>query len=104
MTTKVLRSAAIKIKTPSKTVLPKTNTAQLICKLTIEAHQQTHVSLGTFTERRPLRGFSIHLKPDPEPDSIIAQTTRLDSEGEYELILHIANYGNQVTNAEVWPL
>lgn len=106
MTTRVLRSKTPKTeKSSKKTVLPhKTNTAQPICKLIVEAHQQPHVSLGNFAQNHPPRGFSIHLKPDPEPDSIIVQTTRLDSEEKYELILHIANYGDRAIKAEVWPL
>lgn len=104
MTTRVLRSATSKIKTPKKTVLPKTNTAQPICKLIIEAHQQPHVSLGSFTADHPPKGFSIHINPDPEPDAIVAQVTKLGSEWSYELVLHVANYGNRAVKVEVWPL
>jgi hypothetical protein len=75
-----------------------------IGKLQIKAHEQPHISLGNFTGEHPPKGFSIHITPDPDPDAIITQVTTLGSDKEYELILHIANYGNKTVNAKVWPL
>jgi hypothetical protein len=76
----------------------------LIGKLQIKAHEQPHISLGNFTSVHPPKGFSIHITPDPDPEAIVTQVTTLGSDREYELILHIANYGNKTVNAKVWPL
>ncbi len=109
MTTKVLRSATIKTKKdPQKPIRqskvdPATN-LEPICKLTVAAHTQPHISLGSFTANRPPKGFSIHINPDPEPDTIVAQIIRIDTEWKYELVLHIANYGDRPLYTEVWPL
>jgi hypothetical protein len=75
-----------------------------IGKLQIKAHEQPHISLGNFTSTHPPKGFSIHITPDPDPDAIITKVMTLGSDREYELILHIANYGNKTVNAKVWPL
>ena len=66
--------------------------------------EQDHVSLGNFTANLPPKGFVIHINPDPEPDAIVTQMTKIGTEWQYELILHIANYGDQTIDAEVWPL
>jgi hypothetical protein len=75
-----------------------------IGKLQIKAHEQPHISLGSFTSTHPPKGFSIHITPDPDPEAIVTQVTTLGSDREYELILHIANYGDKTVNAKVWPL
>jgi hypothetical protein len=99
MTARISPSTTSKTKKHSKksVVLP-------ICTLVVEAHKQPHVSLGNFTADQPPKGFSIHLYPDPEPDAIIAQVVKLGTEWRYELVLHIANYGNKTVKADVWPL
>lgn len=95
-------------KSASKRVLPTARSAkpegQPITKLEVKAHEQPRVSLGNFTSEHPPKGFSIHITPDPDPEAIVTQVTTLGSEKEYELILHIANYGNKTVNAKVWPL
>ncbi len=70
----------------------------------VKAHGQPQISLGNFTANNPPKGFSIHITPDPEPEAIVTQVTTLGSDKEYELILHIANYGNKTVNAKIWPL
>jgi hypothetical protein len=77
---------------------------QPLSKVEVKAHEQPHVSLGTFTEANPPKGFSIHLTPDPDPEAIITKVVTLGNEKKYELILHIANYGNKTVNAKIWPL
>ncbi|HMI09195.1 MAG TPA: hypothetical protein VK497_02245 [Candidatus Saccharimonadales bacterium] len=75
-----------------------------IGKVEVKAHGQPRISLGNFTANNPPRGFSIHITPDPDPEAIVTQVTTLGSDKEYELILHIANYGNKTVNAKIWPL
>lgn len=75
-----------------------------IGKVEVKAHDQPRISLGNFTANHPPKGFSIHITPDPEPEAIVTQVTTLGSDKEYELILHIANYGNKTVNAKIWPL
>ncbi len=75
-----------------------------IGKMEVKAHGEPHISLGNFTAKNPPKGFSIHITPDPEPEAIVTQVTTLGSDKEYELILHIANYGNKTVNAKIWPL
>ena len=66
--------------------------------------EQDRVSLGNFTANLPPKGFVIHINPDPGPDAIITQVAKIGTEWQYELVLHIANYGNVTLDVEVWPL
>jgi hypothetical protein len=96
-----------KLKVP-KQVSHRARSANLektpIGKVEVKAHDQPRISLGNFTSSNPPKGFSIHITPDPEPEAIVTQVTTLGSDKEYELILHIANYGNKTVNAKIWPL
>lgn len=76
----------------------------LIGEMEIRPGTQSHMSLGNFPPHRSPKGFCIKVDPDPEPDDLITQTTRLDHKDKYELILHIANYGNKTLTAEVWQM
>ncbi len=67
-----------------------------------KSNEQPHLSLGHYSRQHPPKGFAIHLSPDPEPDAIVTQITRLEADGQYEYILHVANYGDTTINAEVW--
>jgi hypothetical protein len=75
-----------------------------ISMIEVKSREQPHVSLGHFTDRNPPKGFAIHISPDPEPDAIVTQVTRLEDGEDYELVLHIANYGNKNVSAEIWRL
>jgi len=75
-----------------------------ISMVEVKSKEQPRVSLGTFNDHNPPKGFAIHISPDPEPDAIVTQVTRLDDGEDYELVLHIANYGNKTVSAEVWQL
>jgi hypothetical protein len=77
---------------------------QPIGEIEVKAEEQPHISLGNYNTTHPPKGFAIHISPDSEPEAIITQITRLDSGEEYELVLHIANYGNKTVSAEVWQL
>jgi hypothetical protein len=75
-----------------------------VCVIEVKSNEQPHISLGDYDLSHPPKGFAIHISPDPEPDTIVTQITRLEAEDQGELILHVANYGNATVNVEVWEL
>jgi len=76
-----------------------------IAVLEIQPQDQAHISLGEYTLDRPPIGFSIEVTPDYEPDDVVAQITRLGAAfDEYELILHVANYRDNLVSIEVFQL
>lgn len=75
--------------------------AHLIGEIEVRSKEQPHMSLGNFNSMNPPKGFTIHISPDSDPDDIVTQVTRLGEDDDYELVLHIANYGNKTVSAEV---
>lgn len=75
-----------------------------IAEIEVKSQEQPHISLGNYTAAHPPKGFAVHVDPDPEPEAIVTQITSLGTDKEYELVLHIANYGNKTVSAEVWQL
>lgn len=73
-----------------------------IGEIEVKPKEQPHMSLGNFNTANPPKGFTIHIDPDPDPDAIVTQITRLGHDESYELVLHIANYGNKTVSVEVW--
>lgn len=72
--------------------------------LTIEPGQQSKMSLGCFGPK-PAKGFSIEFNPESESsESVVTQITAIGSASHYELILHVANYGYRLIEAEVWQI
>lgn len=82
----------------------QSNDHKLIGELKVLPKEQPHLFLGRFTNSQPPKGFAIHLNPDPDPDTIVTQINRMDRAKDYELVLYIANYGDRVITAQVWPL
>jgi hypothetical protein len=84
---------------------PRHKQASLIEKIEINPNEQRRISLGSFTEYKPPRGFSIELSPDPNPaGSVLTEVTSLGTSKRYKLVLHIANFGTKTVNATVWKL
>lgn len=82
-----------------------TNKSVTIGKLEVGPGEQKRIALGTFEEAHPPKGFSIAITPDPEEDAIVTKVTTLETgDGNYELVLHVANYGGRVIEAEVMHL
>lgn len=75
-----------------------------LIEIEVKSKEQPHMSLGNYRKEYPPKGFAIHISPDPEPDAIVTQITRLESEEGFELVLHIANYGDRTVSAEVWEM
>jgi hypothetical protein len=75
-----------------------------IGEIEIMPKEQPHISLGNYTPANRPKGFAIRIHPDPELDSIVTQITSLGDNNKYELVLHIANYGDAQVSAEVWRL
>ena len=77
---------------------------QPVAEIEVRPEEQSHISLGEYTSADPPNGFTIHISPDPEPDAIVTKITRLGNDTQYELVLHIANYGSKTMSMEVWQL
>ncbi len=78
---------------------------KFIGKLEVKSQEQPHMLLGEFTSSFPAKGFLIQIEPDPDStDSIVTQIIKLGTENHYNLILHIANYGDKTVYAEVWQM
>lgn len=75
-----------------------------IGEIEVKPKEQPHMSLGNYSDEKPPKGFAVHVSPDPDPEAIVTQVTRLEDGSNYELVLHIANYGNRTVSAEVWRL
>jgi hypothetical protein len=75
-----------------------------IGEIEVKSKEQPHMSLGNYTSAHPPKGFAIHISPVPEPDAIVTQITSLGDDEKYELVLHVANYGNKMVSVEVWKL
>lgn len=74
-------------------------------KILVSPRQQVQLSLGVYGEDKPEKGFLVELNPDPEfKDSVEVQTLSVGSPRRYELILHVANYGDQAVTADVWRM
>lgn len=102
---------------PIKNLRLESESSHLITKMTespnhkhpvgeieVKPKEQPHMSLGNFISKKPPKGFAIHISPDPDPEAIVTQVTRLGEDDNYELVLHIANYGNKTVSVEVWRL
>ena len=75
-----------------------------IGEIEVKSKEQPHMSLGNFSDVNPPKGFAIHISPDPDPEAIVTQVMRLGEDDNYELVLHIANYGNKTVSVEVWSI
>ena len=85
------------------TRIPKN--AVSITKLEVKPSNQQRVPLGSFTEENSPKGFLVELNPDPMPtDSVVTEVTTLGAHGRFTLYLHVANYGTEPVNAEIWQL
>ena len=74
-------------------------------KLEIKPSNQRRIPLGSFTEENTPKGFLVELDPDPVPtDSVVTEVTKLGAHGRYTLYLHVANFGTESVNAEIWRL
>jgi hypothetical protein len=72
-------------------------------ELKVDANSQSRMSLGSFHQNECIDGFSVYISPRPQDDAIVSQITKTQSrDGDFELILHIANYGDVDVCAEVW--
>jgi hypothetical protein len=86
----------------SQTRLPS---QKLLGKITAKPYEQPRLSLGHFTDRSKLPGYMIELTPEPDPeDSITSEIMTVGSARHYELVLHVANYGQKSITAKVWQL
>ena len=83
-----------------------TNEGRFIEEVELQSSEQARVFLGLFEPHATPEGFSVVLGPKSvEEDEVVKQITRLELEnGQYELVLHLANYSAKAVSAEVWGL
>lgn len=85
--------------------LPRPKRSSLIERIELKPTEQHRISLGSFKEGNPPKGFSVEITPDPSPaGSVLTEVTSLGTTKQYKLILHITNYGVKTVSAEVWEL
>lgn len=75
-----------------------------IAEIEVNSKEQPHISLGNYAADNHPKGFAIYISPEPEAETVVTQITSLGTEEDYELVLHIANYGSESISAEVWRL
>lgn len=77
-------------------------TSHPIGEVEVKSRDQTHISLGVFSNIKPPKGFTTYVTPNPQDDAIDTQIVRLDAEDDtYELVLYIGNYGDKTISAEI---
>jgi len=73
--------------------------------LDVRPWQQSRVSLGTFDERHPAKGFSVDVVSEPTtPEAITTRIITLARDGAYELVLQISNRGTTTVGVEIWQM
>lgn len=79
--------------------------AEPVNEIKVGLQEQQRISLGSFRGKEALKGFSVGFAPDPDPaGSVVTEITSLGTPERYELVLHLANYGNKSVVAKVWRL
>lgn len=82
--------------TPPEDALP-------VVTLEVRPRDQTRVSLGDFAIANPQGGFTVLATPDDYPETVVSRLTRLSSTyDKYELVLHVANYGDRTVTVDVF--
>ncbi len=76
-----------------------------IGELKIKPHEQSRLLLGSFPKDKSPKGFSVHVTPESELDSIASTVISLDKQGGVcNLIMNIENFGTKTVKAQVWPI
>lgn len=78
---------------------------KFVGRFNLKPRDQQRMSLGHFTVAHPAKGFSIALNPEPKtPDTVVTHITPLGTAKRYELVLHVANFSDELLNVEVWGM
>jgi len=76
-----------------------------IGEVKIKPHEQSRLLLGSFTKDKSPTGFSVHVTPESEHDSVTSTIMSLDKKANaYNLIMNIENFGDKTVKAQVWPM
>ena len=76
-----------------------------IGEVKIKPHDQSRLLLGSFTKDTSPTGFSVHVTPESEYESITSTVISLDKKANaYNLIMNIENFGDKTVKAQVWPM
>ncbi|GEM_PF-2567886 len=74
-------------------------------RLRVAPQQQAQLSLGVYGTDRLEKGFSVQLKPAPDPEEcVVTQILSAGTDQRHELILTVANYGGRAVTADVWQM
>jgi hypothetical protein len=78
---------------------------KLLGKITVKPRDQGRMLLGSYPADDAFKGFSIQLKPEPDPeDAVVTQIANAGTQEQYKLLLHIMNYGTKSVTATIWQL
>jgi hypothetical protein len=75
-----------------------------IGEIEVKSCDQGHMSLGNFGKSNTPKGYAVQIAPYSESDAIATQITSLGTDENYELVIHVANYGDKTVSVEVWPV
>lgn len=76
-----------------------------IGELKIKPHEQSRLLLGAFQKDASPKGFSVHITPESELDSVASSVIALDKKGGMcHLIMNIENFGTKTVKAQIWPI
>jgi len=66
---------------------------------------QQHLSLGSYSNDHPAKGFSIVLNPTvKEQETVTTEIVPTGTPNRYAYTLHITNNGAKTVSAEVWTI
>ena len=74
-------------------------------ELKIKPHEHSRLLLGSFKKDTSPKGFSVHISPQSEQESVVSSVTSLEKKnGIFNLVMYIENYGSKTIKAQVWPI
>lgn len=76
-----------------------------IGELKIKPHEQSRLLLGSYEKDKSPKGFSVHISPESELDSVASTVISLNRTGGVcNLIMNIENSGTKTVKAQIWPI
>lgn len=76
-----------------------------IGELKVKPHEHSRLLLGSFEKDKSPRGFSVHISPESEVESVTSSIITLDKQGgTCNLFINIENFGTKTVKAQVWPI
>lgn len=76
----------------------------LVAEIELRPDEKLHTRLGDYPKDGVPKGFTIHVSPDSESDSVDAQIVRLETEKGYRFLLYTVSYSDRLISVEIWEL